>query len=285
MKLAHLLRRPLITLNVTDHCRKAAELMAEFHIRHLPILDEGTPAGMVSERDLLRAIGWWCHNDQHTGADITDWAERLPVSEVMSTPLMCLSPTSLVRTAARLMIEEKISAVALVENRQLTGIVTESDFLHACVGAAAWQAQKVVEHMTANVFHVSPDERIRVAWHRMREKQIRHLVVTKNEQVQGILSDRDLLAGITWNATGSEGIQDTVKHLMSTRVATIAPEASLAEAAQRMLDHKIGALPVMDITCLTGIITETDLLKLWAREPDDPMEMPAGWASAAATAN
>jgi len=33
--------------------------MTEFHIRHLAVVDQIAPVGMVSERDLLAAIGWW----------------------------------------------------------------------------------------------------------------------------------------------------------------------------------------------------------------------------------
>jgi CBS-domain-containing membrane protein len=67
MNLSIMTRRPVVTLNVTDHCRRAAELMMEHHIRHLPVLDEEVPVGMVSERDLLSAIGWW-GNSRKTSA-------------------------------------------------------------------------------------------------------------------------------------------------------------------------------------------------------------------------
>jgi CBS domain-containing protein len=259
-------RRPLVTLNVDDHCRRAAELMKEFHIRHLPIVDQELPVGMVSERNLLAAIGWWGNRPKHADAPITDWAERLPVNEVMSTPLVCLPPDASLQKAARLMLIKKISAVALVGDGQLQGIVTETDFLHLCTGGAGWQQQKVIEQMTAHVLQVSPDELIRTAWHLMREKQIRHLVVMEDDSLQGILSDRDLLAGITWEAAALDGIQEQVRHIMTTPVSTIAPEATVADAARRMFDRKIGALPVLDQGYLAGIITETDLLQVLVRE-------------------
>jgi CBS domain-containing protein len=261
MNLGILSRRQVVTLNVNDHCRRAAELMTEFHIRHLPVVDEEIPVGMVSERNLLSAIGWWRNSPKHPDTPISDWAERLPVSEIMSTPLFCLALHDPLDKAARLMLSKKISAVPLVGQSRLLGIVTETDFLHCSTGAAAWQQHRVIEHMTAHVFQVSPRELIRAAWHLMRDKQIRHLVVMENDDLLGILSDRDLLAGITWDAAGPDGIQDQVRHIMTTSIATIEPEATLAEAAQRMIEWKIGALPVVDDGNLTGIITETDLLK------------------------
>ena len=232
----------------------------------MPVVEQELPVGMLSERNLLAAIGWWGNCPKHVDLPITDWAERLPVTEVMSTPLVCLPPNAAVDDAARLMLDKKIGAVALVRDGRLRGIVTETDLLQLCTGEACWQQQKVLEHMTACVFQVPPEELIRAAWQLMREKRIRHLVVIKDDSLQGILSDRDLLAGITWGAAGPDGIRDQVRHIMTMRVATIEVEATLADAAQRMLDRKIGALSVTDHGRLTGIITETDLLKVLVRE-------------------
>jgi CBS domain-containing protein len=259
-------RRPVVTLDVNDHCRRAAELMKEHHIRHLPVVDDEVPVGMVSERDLLSAIGWWGNSPKHPDTPISDWAERLPVAEIMSTPLCYLRPDASLTKAAGLMLDKKISAVALVDWGRLLGIVTETDFLYCCTGTLPWQQQKVIEHLTAHVFQVPPQASIRTAWRLMREKHIRHLVVTENDVLRGILSDRDLLAGITWEAAGPDGIQDQVQHVMTAHPSTIAPEATLVNAAKRMINRRIGALPVTDSGDLVGIITETDLLKICAKE-------------------
>ena len=255
------LRSPIVTLKVNDHCRRAAELMKEFHIRHLPVVDQEVPVGMVSERNLLSAIGWWGNGPNHSNATISHLAERLPVSKVMSAPLVCLTLDASINKATRLMLNKKISAVALVGEGRLRGIVTITDLLRCCLGEAAWQQQKVIEHMTARVFRVAPRELIRAAWHLMREKQIRHLVVVENDVLRGILSDRDLLAAITWDAAGPQGIQDQVGDIMTKCIATLEPDATLAQAAQCMIDYKTGALPIADHGNLAGIITETDLLK------------------------
>jgi len=253
---------PVVTLDVKDHCRRAAELMKEFQIRHLPVLDKGVPVGMVSDRDLLSSIGWWGNDPKHPGTAVSDWADRLPAEEIMSTPLICLSPDDSLQKAARLMLNKRISAIPLVGESLMLGIVTETDFMHCFTGEWAWQRQEVVEQMTANVFRVAPEEPIRAAWHLMRDKQIRHLVILEQEALLGIVSDRDILAGITWDAAGPHGIQDQVRHIMTRRLATIGPQATLTDAAKRMAAEKIGALPVCEQGRLIGIITETDLLKV-----------------------
>ena len=47
MNLADITRPPLVTLTVDDHCRRAAELMKEFHIRHLPVVDQEVPVIVI----------------------------------------------------------------------------------------------------------------------------------------------------------------------------------------------------------------------------------------------
>jgi len=266
MNLANFSRQQLITLTVNDHCRRAAMLMTEFHIRHLPVLDQDVPVGMLSERNLLKAIGWWGNNPKHAEVPITDWAQDLSVTDVMSTPLVCLSPEATTDKAARLMLDKKIGAVAIMGDGRLEGMVTVTDFLHIFRREAKWARQKVGGTMTAHVVQVPPEEAIRSAWSLMRNKMIRHLIVTKGDLIKGMLSGRDLLAGITWDSAGLDGIPDQVRHVMTAQVATIEIEASLADAAECMLNRKIGGLPVTDHGHLVGIITESDLLQALVKE-------------------
>jgi len=261
MNLMDLARRPVVTLDVRDHCRRAAQLMSRFQIRHLPVLNENVPVGMVSDRDLLAAIGWWNSEARHPTAAVPDWAERLPVDEVMSSPLLSIGPDDPPEEAARLMLDRKVNAIPIVDANRIVGIVTETDFLSCFNGQLKWQLRVVAKHMTARVFSVSRKDPIRLAWRLMRDKHIRHLVVCDGERLQGILSDRDLLAGISWDAAGPQGIQDRVECVMTAAVATISPQATLTDAAGAMIADKIGALPVHDQSALIGIITESDLLR------------------------
>jgi acetoin utilization protein AcuB len=59
----------------------------------------------------------------------------------------------------------------------------------------------------------------------------------------------------------------TVESAMTTSVVVVSPRHDAKEAASLMLDHKIGALPVVDAGRLVGIITETDLLRAFVKLP------------------
>jgi len=57
----------------------------------------------------------------------------------------------------------------------------------------------------------------------------------------------------------------TVGEVMTRSVITVRPDLDAHDAAQIMLDHKIGALPVIDEGRLIGIVTETDLLRAFVK--------------------
>ena len=103
----------------------------------------------------------------------------------------------------------------------------------------------------------------------MRDKQIRHLPVLDRAQVVGILSDRDILRGYNRNLGSRRAarpplrgaIESTVASIMTKPVRTVFPTTPLAKAAQRLIQSRIGALPVMEPDELVGMLTESDLLR------------------------
>jgi CBS domain-containing protein len=56
----------------------------------------------------------------------------------------------------------------------------------------------------------------------------------------------------------------TVGSVMTKSVITVDPNRNVVEAARIMLDHKIGALPVVDGGTIIGIMTETDIMRAFA---------------------
>jgi CBS domain-containing protein len=105
--------------------------------------------------------------------------------------------------------------------------------------------------------------------------RIRHLPVLDDdgEQLVGMVSQRDLFRGALAQALGygqyaSRRLLDTfaVKDVMTTDVITTSPDTQLAEAAQVLLERKIGCLPVVKNGRLVGIITEVDFVALVARQ-------------------
>jgi CBS domain-containing protein len=112
------------------------------------------------------------------------------------------------------------------------------------------------EFMRSNVITIESAEDASVAWSRMQRRRIRHLVVTENGQLVGVLSERDL--GGRSGASVRKG--KLVRELMSPKVVTAGPETTLRQAANLMRGRLVGSLPVVEEDRLVGIVTATDVL-------------------------
>lgn len=106
----------------------------------------------------------------------------------------------------------------------------------------------------------------------MLEKRIRHLPVTDGPKLLGIVTDRDIRLNLPSPATSLSVweinyllARMTLGTVMTKNVVVVESGREATEAAQVMLDHKIGALPVVDRGHMVGIITETDLLRAFVK--------------------
>jgi acetoin utilization protein AcuB len=125
--------------------------------------------------------------------------------------------------------------------------------------------------MSRQPITVSPDTSIDEALKTMRDEKIRRLpVINRRGLLVGIVSEKDLLLASPSPAT-SLSIHElhyllskmTVSEVMTRDVIAVTEYTSLEEAARIMVDNKIGGLPVMRDDRLVGIITETDLFKVF----------------------
>ena len=130
----------------------------------------------------------------------------------------------------------------------------------------------VKELMTPSPITTGPDTPVLEARQLMIQKRIRHLLVAEAGKLLGIVTDRDIRLNLPSPATSLSVwevnyllARMTVESAMTTSVVVISPRHDAKEAASLMLDHKIGALPVVDGGRLVGIITETDLLRAFVK--------------------
>lgn len=130
---------------------------------------------------------------------------------------------------------------------------------------------RVDELMTRDVVTISPETPVIDARALMTKRRIRHLLVTEAGRLVGIVTDRDIRLNLPSPATSLSMWEInylltrlTTKEVMTKAVITVAPTRDAREAARIMLDHKIGALPVLDEARLVGIITESDLVRAFA---------------------
>ena len=108
--------------------------------------------------------------------------------------------------------------------------------------------------MTRNIVCINSEDSVGDALELMSEWSIRHLPVVDNEQLVGILSDRDLIGSPT---------DSNIADVMTKSPITCRTTTTLAEVAETMLDEKIDCIPVMDANGdLVGLITASDFIQL-----------------------
>jgi acetoin utilization protein AcuB len=150
---------------------------------------------------------------------------------------------------------------------------------------------KLKDLVTKRVTTIGPDDSLHVADGIMSLGGLRHLPVVSGGELVGILTHRDILRAPTTFfgfASDARAVLRAlrVKDVMTTEVVTIGANATVQEAAARLLEHKVGSLPVLEGGALVGIVTTSDLLVaiVGAQAPDEPGMRAAAQESAPSVA-
>jgi len=126
----------------------------------------------------------------------------------------------------------------------------------------------VKEWMSKKLITVDENTIMMKALRIMKDNRIRRLLVVKNRELVGIVTDRDLKEASPSKASTLDVhelyyllSEIKVKDLMAKNPITIGPDESLEKAAALMLENKISGLPVVENENLIGIITQTDIFR------------------------
>jgi acetoin utilization protein AcuB len=146
----------------------------------------------------------------------------------------------------------------------------------------------VQDVMQTKLYTVSPATTLPEALRLTAQRGVRHLLVLDGDRLVGILSDRDLKRAMASSATSLEVHELNyllerlqVRDFMTRAVITIGAMFPIEDAARLMVLEKIGALPVTDGERLVGLVTETDVLRLFVRalgagEPSSRLDVSLG---------
>jgi acetoin utilization protein AcuB len=133
MLVRDIMQTKTVTVTPDTTLPAAMRLASQRGIRHLPVLEYGQLVGIVSDRDLKRAMASPATSlEAH---ELNYLLDRLQVREIMTHGVITVTPTSPVEDAARLMMLHKVGALPVTEAGQLVGIITETDVLELFVRA------------------------------------------------------------------------------------------------------------------------------------------------------
>jgi len=127
--------REVRTVNHNDSLSVADELMKVGRFRHVVVLDDsGEVTGVISRRDIFHGALAWSLGQG--AAAHQKMLESYPVKQVMESNVVVIAPAADLGEAARLMLENKVGCVPVVDGGELVGILTEGDFLALLTGAS-----------------------------------------------------------------------------------------------------------------------------------------------------
>ena len=143
-------------MNWKDTMGLAYDLMTANSSRHLPVVDDsGSIVGMISDRDAQKAMIF----------DQADWlSAKTPKPEFdpnalardyMSWPVVTIEETSSIKEAARIMLDNKISALVVLKDDIAVGIMTTDDLLKAIIGTDQ-ESKSDFQNSIASMLYRSP---------------------------------------------------------------------------------------------------------------------------------
>lgn len=126
LTVAEIMTREPYTLGPDDSLESARKMMAEHHIRHIPVVsNDGSLIGVVSQRDVLAAGDSTVI--QKAGGDGRE--QYVALSSIMTSPVQSVDEQAGLRGTAMHLQKNKMGCLPVLREGKLVGIITDSDFI------------------------------------------------------------------------------------------------------------------------------------------------------------
>jgi len=266
---------PLVAVvSPSDTLATVRNVMLRRRVGRLPVIDdEGRLVGIVSRTDLALALKpggppWRRRPLECTG-----------VWEVMSKPVLTITPNEPISKAAETMLSNGVTGLPVVEGGKVIGMISTTD-LTRCLMEHGDPSKKVKDYMCREVAVVKPLYTINRVIKLLMETPSRRVVVVDAEgRPIGIITPTDLAfvrvappkkKGIVYDNEAPQPSRRIrylgltyAEDVMKSPLHYISEEASVVDAASLMSSARIGGLPVLDKRKnLSGIFSKLEVLKL-----------------------
>lgn len=266
MQIKNIMSSDIVMVDKDQNVHDALRIMKKNKVSRLPVVNTNNDnvkslVGMVTEKDIAMKLG----SSKYTNLP----PARFHVSTVMNNELITVEPETDLANAANMMLENYIGGLPVMEDGEMVGIITKSDFIDNCRGKA-YENKLVEEVMSTDIISLDPQERIVHARRLILDSNVGRLLVMEGELLAGIITAKDIAKSmmsfrkIVPDKHQSARIRNLmVEDVMTQNVHNISSKSTIVQAAQMMLAKGFSGFPVIDEDeKLVGIITKTDLLDL-----------------------
>jgi len=245
--LAELMTWNIVTIDRDASLARATEVMATARISSVLVTEFGEPVGIVTERDILRALQAMVPQEQ-------------VVETVMGRPLVSARKDMSLHDAYHFMAQKGVRHLLVTDAaNHPVGIVSESDFRFH-LGLEFYRRMRDVRTvMSARVPVLPPTATVRDAVSAMAARDANCAVVAVDGKPVGMITERD---AVRFYRDGAGSLERRLEEVMSTPVATIPVGTHLHDAMERMQSQRIRHLVVVgDGGEVAGILSEHDVVR------------------------
>jgi CBS domain-containing protein len=230
----------------------AVELFGKHNIARLPVIEEGNLVGIITQRDIMKKIGYFKEDLKVSTFHVSTCMTREPIT---------LQPSDPVKRAIEVFCEHGVSGIPIVE-QELVGILTKLDVIevHAYI-------KKVSECYAAEFIPISIDERVVHARMLMLENDERCLPVI-NGSLRGIITTSDVVFGLHKFMELVDRHQGTlvrnlsVMESMNQNPVTATLDQDVEDVKTVMVRENLSTLPVLDKSgAVIGLISKDQMIR------------------------
>jgi diguanylate cyclase (GGDEF)-like protein/PAS domain S-box-containing protein len=247
--LQNILNAKPISVSAATPIIEVLSIMEQQHISCVLAVDaEDKPVGIFTEQDVVALMA------------SAENLSGVPMAAVMHAPVFTLPADMDYRDAYRLMSARGYRHLAVVDALgRLTGIVSEGDFLHHLGMDYLVELKTVASAMDRSPLTLPEQANLADAAALLAERHASCLLVTRDQEPIGILTERDLVHLARLNLDQAKTMLVDVMH---APVIGIGAETSLQSAIRQMEQAGIRRLAVLDGRRLVGLVTRHDIVRM-----------------------
>ncbi|MBI5679693.1 MAG: CBS domain-containing protein [Methanobacterium sp.] len=255
----------VVVIDKDQNIHDALKLMKKHKISRLPVVNghgrnNKELVGIITEKDIALRLGSSKYGNLPPS--------HFHVSTVMTPEPITIESNKNLGNAAQLIVKNKIGGIPVVDDGELVGIITKTDFVKTCQGVP-YNKTLIKERMTTDLMTISPQERLVHARRMIIDEDVGRLLVMDENRLEGIITAKDIAhTMISFRKVVPDKYQPArirnliIEDIMPQNVRTIEENVTIADASMLMIDEEFSGIPVTgENSKITGIITKTDIMK------------------------
>ncbi|MGF7117098.1 CBS domain-containing protein [Methanobacterium oryzae] len=263
MHVKDIMSSEVVVVDKDQNIHDALKLMKKNKVSRLAVVNgpgrnNKELVGIITEKDIALRLGSSKYGNLAPS--------HFHVSTVMSPDLITVESNQNIGNAAKMMIDNKIGGIPVVDNGELVGIVTKTDFIKTCQGVP-YTDNIIKDRMKTNLMTIKPQDRLVHARRMIIDENVGRLLVIDGDSIEGIITAKDIACSmVSFRKVVPDKYQSArirnliVEDIMTQNVRTIEENATLADASTMMIEENFSGIPVMNDEGIAGIITKTDIM-------------------------